>query len=83
MTVRVAGALSFVVFACCLLIGGFAAQNPFATVVWRAVLAMAGTFVIGLIIGRMAQGIVNENIATLAESKSPQNSERNSTGRDR
>jgi len=58
---RIASALSLLVFALCLVIG-IEAGNPFGTVVSRALLAMLVTLVIGLILGAMAQKILDENL---------------------
>jgi hypothetical protein len=54
--------MALVVFAVCLLIGGLQAGNPFTTTVIRAIVAMAGTLVVGLVIGGMAQKMLDENI---------------------
>ena len=61
MTQRIAAAMSLVVFLVCLL-SGASAGNPFGTVVTRALLAMLGTLVIGLIVGAMAQRMLDENL---------------------
>ncbi len=60
---RLAAVSSLVVFSLCLVIGGVQADNPFQTAVARALLAMAGTFVIGLILGMMAQKMLEENLS--------------------
>ena len=67
MPLRIASTLSLLSFAACLVAGGFAGGNGFATVVWRALSAMACTFVVGLVVGLMAQKMLEENLA--AESK--------------
>jgi putative effector of murein hydrolase LrgA (UPF0299 family) len=64
---RLAGALALLVFALCLVIGVMQAGNTFTTAVWRALVAMAGTFVIGLITGAMAQKVLNDNADSEAE----------------
>jgi hypothetical protein len=58
---RIAGALGLVVFAVCLSTG-ISAGNPFGTVVTRALLAMVATLVIGLVVGVMAQKMLDENL---------------------
>ena len=63
MTNRIAAALSLLVFTVCVIAGG-SAGNPFSTVVSRALLAMAATMVIGLIVGAMAQKMLDENLKT-------------------
>jgi len=62
MIVRIAAAMSLIAFAICLLIGGLEADNGFTTVVGRALAAMAVTLVIGLIVGSMAQRMLDENL---------------------
>jgi hypothetical protein len=52
-----------VVFAVCLLIGGLQAGNTFTTTVLRALLAMGGTLIVGLVIGLMGQKMLDENVA--------------------
>ena len=66
MTQRIAAALAMVVFAVCLL-AGINAGNPFSTVISRAMLAMLVTLVIGLILGAMAQKMLDENLRTEEE----------------
>ena len=86
MPTRLAAALSLVVFAVCLLVGGLQAGNPFGTTVLRALGAMAGTFVIGLVIGTMAEIMLKESLATpnsAGEAGKLKNSEANSVGGDR
>jgi hypothetical protein len=68
MPQRMAGALALVVFAACLVIGGVQTGNPLSTVVQRALVAMAGTFAVGLVAGAMAQKMLDENVAS-AEQK--------------
>jgi hypothetical protein len=86
MPTRLAASLSLVVFALCLLIGGLEAGNPFGTTVLRALAAMAGTFVIGLVVGVMAEIMLKESVA--APTSAPdagklKNSEANSSAPDR
>ncbi len=58
---RIAACLSLLAFAACLIVGA-AAGNSFSTAVGRALLAMAGTFVIGLIVGAMGEKMIDENV---------------------
>lgn len=58
---RLAGCMALVAFMFCV-IAGINVGNPFGTVVTRALLAMLATFVIGLVIGSMAQKMLDENI---------------------
>jgi K+-sensing histidine kinase KdpD len=62
MTRRLAGVLALIVFALCLVVGRFEAGNSFATTVQRALLAMAVTLVIGLVVGAMAERMLDENL---------------------
>lgn len=61
MSNRIAATLALVAFGMCLLIG-IQAQNSFATTIQRALVAMAGTYVIGLIVGAMGQRMIDENL---------------------
>jgi hypothetical protein len=61
MAKRMAGVLSIVVFAFCLLLG-LRAGNPFNTIVSRALVGMAGTYVVGLVLGAVAQRMIDENL---------------------
>jgi hypothetical protein len=62
MSQRIAAAASLLAFAVCLITGAFQAGNPFATVVSRALAAMAVTYVVGLVVGAMAQKMLDENL---------------------
>jgi hypothetical protein len=62
MNKRIAAAMSLVAFALCLAMG-IAAENTFATTVSRALGAMLATLVVGLIVGAMAQRMLDENLA--------------------
>lgn len=59
---RIAASLALIAFAVCLVVGGIQAGNSFATTVGRGLVAMAGTYVIGLIVGRMGQKMLEENL---------------------
>jgi len=61
MAKRMAGVLSIIVFAFCLLLG-LRAGNPFDTIVTRALVGMAGTYVVGLVLGAVAQRMVDESM---------------------
>jgi uncharacterized protein YdaL len=67
MPQRLAAALAMIAFALCLLIGGIEADNPFTTTVLRALVAMAGTYVIGLMVGAMGQKMIDENLKMAKE----------------
>jgi hypothetical protein len=63
---KIAAALSLLVFAMCLLCG-VAAQNSFSETLTRALEGMFATLVIGMIIGAMAQKMLDENLAQIAK----------------
>jgi hypothetical protein len=77
MAQRLAGTVSLVVFVTCLLIGAFSAQNPLPTVVGRALVAMAGTFVVALVIGLMAKRMLDENLRSVSSAPSPTKAQEN------
>jgi uncharacterized membrane protein len=58
---RLAASAGLVVFAVCLVLGA-GAGNTFGTTVGRALLAMGGTVVIGLVVGAMGQRMLEENL---------------------
>jgi hypothetical protein len=62
MPKRIAATLSIIAFAVCLLIGAFEADNTFATTVQRALMAMMVTLIVGLVVGGMAQKMLDENL---------------------
>ena len=64
MARRMAGAMSMIVFAVCLL-AGLSAGNPPATILYKALVAMIGTLVVGLLVGVMGQKMLDENIKAL------------------
>jgi NhaP-type Na+/H+ or K+/H+ antiporter len=61
MAKRLAGVLSIVVFAFCLALG-IRAGNTFSTIVSRALVGMAGTYAVGLVLGAVAQRMIDENL---------------------
>ena len=61
MSKRLAAVCALLVFAICLLLG-MQADNSFVTTLTRALVAMAVTFVIGLVLGAMAQKMLEENL---------------------
>ena len=70
MTRRLAASVALIAFAVCL-VAGARAGNTFPTTVGRALLAMVGTLIIGLIVGTMAQVMVNESVASNAAATEP------------
>lgn len=66
MAIRVAATISLFCFAACLVAGLVSAGNGFGTVVWRALVAMVGTFCVGLVIGKMAEVMIAEDRARQA-----------------
>ena len=69
MPQKLASTLALLAFAACLIAGGVHAGNPFSTTIQRALLAMAGTYVIGLIIGSMAQKMIEENVKAIQKEQ--------------
>jgi hypothetical protein len=59
---RLSASLSLLVFAICV-VAGLGSGNPAATILARALMAMAGTLVVSLIVGTMAQRMLDENLA--------------------
>lgn len=78
MPQRIASILAILAFAICLIVGGISAGNPFGTTVSRALVAMAGTFVVGWVIGWMIEKMntTSEKIpaADKIENKTPAHS---------
>ena len=66
VTRRMAVAVALIVFALCLALG-LAADNSFTETVSRALKALFGTLVIGMLVGAMAQKMLEENIRQLAK----------------
>ena len=66
MAQRLAAILALLAFAVCLYVGGVQAGNPFTTTVGRALVAMGGTYVIGLVAGSMGRRAIEENLAAPA-----------------
>lgn len=62
MARKIAAASALLVFAVSILLG-LQAENTFSTTISRALQAMAVTFVIGLIVGAMAQRMLEENLS--------------------
>jgi uncharacterized membrane protein len=81
MAQRIAGVLSLLAFAVCLVVGTLQAGNDFGTTVYRALAAMAVTLVIGLVVGAMAQRMIDENISS--QNQNSGNVQNNSESSDR
>jgi putative Mn2+ efflux pump MntP len=64
---RIAAAMSLIAFAVCL-VAGIEADNPLGTILARSLVAMAGTLVIGLVVGAMAQKMLDEHLATTRQA---------------
>ena len=62
MPARIAATMSLLAFAVCL-IAGMSAGNPVATTLSRALVAMGATFLVGAVVGAMAQRMLDENLA--------------------
>ena len=54
MNHKLAASLALLAFAGCLVIGAFSAGNTFVTTVLRALMAMGGMYVLGLVAGAAA-----------------------------
>jgi len=81
MPQRLAAVMALLAFAVCLIIGGLETGNPFSTAVTRALAAMAGTFVIGLIVGWMGQKMIDENLNASKEKLLDSATKTQSSGR--
>jgi ABC-type nickel/cobalt efflux system permease component RcnA len=68
MIVRMAAVMALVAFALCVVVGMVEADNPFGTTVQRALVAMAGTMVIGLGVGWCFRQMMKESLSQ-AEKK--------------
>jgi hypothetical protein len=62
MVRRIAASMALVAFLVCIL-AGMHAENPFSTVVANALVALVVTFFVGLVLGTMAQKMLDENLA--------------------
>ncbi len=62
MPQRIAASLAMIAFSLCLFVGCVHTGNSFGTAVTRALGAMAVTFLIGLIVGTMAERMLRENL---------------------
>ncbi|MDB5297212.1 MAG: hypothetical protein JWO31_3195 [Phycisphaerales bacterium] len=58
---RLAASLSLLAFAICL-VAGMGSGNTLATVLGRGLVAMAGTLAVSLVVGTMAQRMLDENL---------------------
>ena len=81
MTHRIAAIASLIAFAICLIAGAFAAENPFTTTVARALIAMCATWVVGLIVGAMAQKMLDENLRPHEEKLKEHENKTDASGR--
>ena len=68
MTKRLAAAMALLAFAGCL-VSGMRAENTFETTIVRALEAMIVTLVIGMIVGSMAQKMLDENADSAKKSE--------------
>ena len=66
MPKRLATLVALLAFALCLIVGTFEAGNPFTTTVGRALVAMAATYAVGLVVGTMGRKAIDENLAAAA-----------------
>ena len=80
MSQRLAATASLIVFAVCLVVG-MQAENSFGTTIQRALYAMLGTLVVGLIVGAMAQKMLDENLKTHEEKEKNNSTETGASDR--
>ena len=70
MVRKIAGGLALVMFAVC--VGaGLSAGNTFSTILTNALLGMGAAFGVGLVVGAMAQKMLDESLAAEAKKPSP------------
>ena len=79
---RIAASMALVAFFVCVLTG-MHAENPFSTVVANALVALLVTFVVGLVLGAMAQKMLDENTAAANRADKSGNPEAKTAGGDR
>ena len=72
--------MSLVVFAVCIACG-LMAENTFAETIRRALIAMFVTLVVGLIVGFMAQKMLEENAKQVVENEEISETESPAKGR--
>jgi NhaP-type Na+/H+ or K+/H+ antiporter len=82
MITRFAASLAILAFAICLVAGGLEADNPFGTTITRALLAMMGTLVVGLVVGWAGQKMINERMEQI-KAAAAKNSEAKNAPDDR
>jgi putative Mn2+ efflux pump MntP len=86
MTRTMAAIAALLAFAVCLA-AGIVSDNPLSTTLSRALVAMAGTMVVGLVVGWMAQKMLDEHVAmrkkNSAAPENRENSEAKPAARDR
>jgi uncharacterized protein HemX len=75
MARRLAAATSLVAFALCLLLG-IAAENTLSTTLSRALVAMVGTLVVGLVVGAMGQRMLDENVKAVKAKQAGEEQQR-------
>ena len=80
MVRKIAGTLALTAFTLCVVMG-ILAENDFSTTIARGLKAMFVTFFVGLILGSMAQRMLDENLSD--EEKKPEIDQSPSVQRDR
>jgi len=66
MVRKTAAALALVMFAVCVA-AGLGAGNTFSTILTNALFGMGAALVVGLVVGAMAQKMLDENLAAVAK----------------
>jgi putative Mn2+ efflux pump MntP len=77
---RIAATTSLIAFAICLVMG-MVAENPFSTILLRALAAMGVTLIVGMVLGAMGQKMIEENIRDQEKSRENSESKSASDGR--
>jgi len=72
MSNRIAASIALIAFAMSL-VEGLRAENSFATVVGRALLALVVTLIVGLILGVMIEKMLSENVEKTSKSEKSSN----------
>lgn len=65
MAMRMAAVMALTSFILCLVVGAFEADNPFGTTVYRALVAMIFTLIVGMLIGAAFRAMLRENLSQM------------------
>lgn len=81
MANRLAGVLGLIAFAVCLIVGLTETDNGFGTVVWRALIALVGSVVVGYVVGLAAEKMLDENLNDIGKRSGETSTESATDGR--